>query len=263
MTRDLFDRHLRGLRRDRAARQGRDPFLLERAFDDCLERLTGIARRFDRALLLGCPSPDWPGRLGDHARHIEVVDPGPRFAAAASGTLIEEDRHDFGTERFDLCLAIGSLDTVNQLPLALHNIRRALIPDTPLIGTIAGGNSLPALRAALIEGDRGAGRAVARTHPRIESPALAGLLHAAGFTMAVVDVDRVRLRYRSLIELVRDLRGMAATSQLAERPPPLSRSAFDRAARAFALAGDGERTDEQIDLIHFIGWSPPSRRAPG
>ncbi|MEO6112828.1 MAG: SAM-dependent methyltransferase [Sphingomicrobium sp.] len=263
MTRDLFDRHLRGLRRDRAARQGRDPFLLERAFDDCLERLTGIARRFDRALLLGCPSPDWPRRLGDHARHIEVVDPGPRFAATASGTLIEEDRHDFGTERFDLCLAIGTLDTVNQLPLALHNIRRALVPDAPLIGTIAGGNSLPALRAALIEGDRGMGRAVARTHPRIESPALAGLLHAAGFTMAVVDIDRVRLRYRSLIELVRDLRGMAATSQLAERPPPLSRSAFDRAARAFALAGDGERTDEQVDLIHFIGWSPPSRQAPG
>lgn len=262
MTRDLFDRRLRGLRRDRAARQGGDIFLLDRAFDECLDRLGGISRRFESALLIGCPSPDWPRRLGDHARQVEVVDPGASFAAAAGGTRIEEDRDDFGVARFDLCIAIGTLDTVNELPLALHNLRRALRPDAPLIGTIAGGGSLPALRAALIEADRPTGRAIARTHPRIAAPSLAALLAAAGFAMPVIDVDRVRLRYRSLGSLVRDLRAMAATGLLADRPLPLSRTALQQAARAFTAAGDGDRTDEFIDLVHFIAWSPQIAAEP-
>ena len=263
VTRDLFDRRLRALRRDRAARRGGDIFLLERAFDECLDRLGGISRRFESALLIGCPSPDWPRRLGDHARQVEVVDPGARFAAAVGGTLVEEDRHDFGIARFDLCVAVGTLDTVNDLPLALHHLRRALRPDAPLIGAIAGGNSLPALRAALIEADRASGRAIARSHPRIEARSLAGLLAAAGFAMPVVDIDRVRLRYRDLADLVRDLRAMAANGLLADRPPPLSKSAAQRAARAFAAAGDGGRTEEVVDLIYFIGWSPKNGEAPG
>ena len=263
MTRDLFDRRLRALRRDRAARQGGDMFLLERAYGDCLDRLGGIARRFETALLIGCPSPDWPQRLGAYANRVEVVDPGACFAAAAGGSPIDEDRHDFAGAKFDLCVAVGTLDTVNELGPALHNIRRALRPDAPLIGAFVGGNSLPALRAALIEADRASGRAVARTHPRIEAPTFAGLLASAGFTMPVVDIDRVRLRYRTLADLVRDLRAIAATAVLADRPPPLSKSVAQNAARAFADAGDGDRTEEVIDLVHFIGWSPHNRQAGG
>lgn len=249
VTRDLFDRRLRALRRDRAERQGGDIFLLERAFGDCLERLGGIARRFQSALLVGCPSAEWAGRLGEYADRVDVVS--------------EVDGHDFGVARFDLCVAVGTFDMVNELPLALHNIRRALCPDAPLIGAFVGGNSLPALRAALIEADRVSGRAVARTHPRIEAPAFAGLLAAAGFAMPVVDIDRVSLRYRTLADLVRDLRAMASTGVLADRPPPLTKSAARHAAMAFAAAGDGGRTEEFIELINFIGWAPQNRQAAG
>ena len=255
-TRDLFDRRLRAVRRDRAARLGGDLFLLDRAFDDCLERIADLARPFTSALLIGCPSPDWVRRLGAYASHVDVVDPGALFAAAGGGTQIEEDRHDFGVTRFDLCLAVGTLDTVNELPLALHNIRRALRPDAPLIGAMVGGNSLPALRTALIEADRASGRAIARTHPRIEAPSLAGLLAAAGFVMPVVDIDRVSIRYRTLFDLVHDLRAMAATGLLADRPPALTKLTVQQAETAFASAGNGARTEEAIELIHFIGWAP-------
>ncbi len=263
MTRDLFNRRLRALRRDRAARQGTEMFLLDRALDECLDRISGISRRFETALLIGSPSPNWPRRLAQFVGRVEVVDPGACFASKANGRLVEEDRHNFGVARFDLCLAVGTFDTVNDLPLALRNLRRALRPDTPLIGALAGGNSLPALRAALIAADRGSGRAVARTHPRIEPASLAGLLNAAGFSMPVVDVDRVRLRYRDLDDLVRDLRAMASTGQLADHPPPLSKDGLDRARQAFAAAGDGQFTEEQVDLIHFIAWSPQAWQAAG
>ena len=252
---ELFDRKLRALRRDRAARTASDPFLLERAFDECLDRLRAIIRRVDRALLIGCPSPAWPDRLREFAVEVDVIDPGPLFARRSHGVAADEDRHDFGEDRYGLCLAVGTLDTVNELPLALQLIRRALTSNAPLIGAMAGGNSLPALRAALIEADRATGRAVARTHPRIEPGSLATLLTAAGFAMPVVDVDRVRLRYRDLAGLVRDLRSMAATGIMVDRPPPLSRAAAMRAAGAFQQAGTDGRTEEFVEIIHFLGWS--------
>lgn len=255
MPPELFDRNLRGLHRDRAARAGPDLFLLDRAFDECLDRLKDIDRPFDRALLLGCPSPSWPDRLGALAGAVDVNDPGTLFAEQAGGIRMDEDRCDFGDRHYDLCIAIGTLDTVNDLPLALRLIGRALKPDAPLIGAIAGGNSLPSLRAALIEAGRYEGRVVARTHPRIDAATLAQLLGAAEFGMPVVDVDRVRLRYTGLDALVRDLRAMGATSVLAQRPPHMTRFELQLARQAFLAMGNGERTEEMVEILHFLGWA--------
>jgi SAM-dependent methyltransferase len=252
---DLFNRKLRALRRDRAARTGPELFLFDRAFDECLDRLRDIPRNIDRALLLGCPSPDWRSRLLTIAPEVDVRDPGAQFAAKAGGIQVEEDRHDFGSSRYDLCVAVGTLDTVNELPLALRLIGRSLKPDAPLIGAIAGGNSLPALRAALIEAGRYEGRIVARSHPRIEASSLAQLLASAGFNMPVIDVDRVRLRYPDFDALVHDLRSMGATSVLAQRPPPVSRVELQMARRAFEDGASDGRTEEIVEILHFLAWA--------
>jgi hypothetical protein len=255
VTRDLFDRRLRAIRRDRAASLGPELFLHDRAFDDCLERLRDINRRFGRALLIGCPTPDWPQRLRGIADAIDIVDPGSTFSRAAGGTQVEEDRHDFGEDRYDLCVAIGTLDTVNDLPLALQLIRRSLRKDAPFIGAIAGGNSLATLRASLIEAGRASGRIVARTHPRIDPSSLARLLTAAGFAMPVVDVDRVTLRYAELQGLVRDLRAMGATSLLSQRPPAFTKSETFELKSAFSGVRTDGRTEEIVEILHFLGWS--------
>jgi SAM-dependent methyltransferase len=260
VTRDLFDRKLRALRRDRAARMGPELFLLDRAFDDCLDRLRAIGLAGKRALIIGCPSPEWPDRLGEYADKVDVIDPGRLFAGHAGGTAADEDRHDFGEAQYDLCVAVGTLETVNELPLALNMIQRALAPGGLLIGALAGGHSLPALRAAFIEADRLAGRAVARAHPRIEASSLAGLLSAAAFAMPVVDIDRITLRYSSLGDLVRDLRAMGATNMLADRTP-LSKAVARRAAEAFEGAGSGGKAEEAVEILHFLGWSQYSRQA--
>jgi len=255
MPSDLFDRRLRALRRDRAARLGPEMFLFDRAFDDCLDRLRDVRRRFERALLIGCPSPSWPERLQEFAENVDVADPGERFAASAGGVRVEEDRHDFGVDRYDLCVAIGTLDSVNDLPLALRLLDRALGPEGALIGAIAGGNSLPALRSALIEAGRSSGRVVARTHPRIDAAMLAQLLASSGFSMPVVDVDRVALRYAGLDALIRDLRKMGATSALASRSPPMTRAELEWARRSFEAAADEGRTTETVEILHFLAWA--------
>lgn len=251
MTREPFDRHLRRLRRDRAARKGLDLFLLDRAFDDCLDRVRTINRRFGSALLVGTASPDWAEALRDVAHEVAVFDPSPMLGDLSG----DEDRFDFGKDRYDLIVAVGTLDSVNDLPVAFRLLHRALKADAPLIGAMAGGDTLPALRSALIEADRGSGRIVARVHPRVDGPTLAQLLANAGFANPVVDVDRVGLRYNCLADLVRDLRAMAATSLLAGPRTPLTSIRWRAAEEAFAAQAVDGRTLENIDILHFHGWT--------
>ncbi len=252
----LFDMTLRALRRDRAFRSGPVLFLYERAFSDILERLSLIRRDFSRALLIGTPDPEWPRRLAEVAGQVTAIDPGKAFAASAAATVAREDQLDLEPASFDLAVAVGTLDTVNDLPGALLRLRFLLKPDSLLVGVVAGGETLPRLRRALRAADGAMGGASPHAHPRIEPSALAQLLGSAGFAMPVVDVDRVQVSYRDLIHLVGDLRGMAATNVLAARSPkPLTKAALAAAEREFA--GDGElRPVETFELLHFAGWTP-------
>lgn len=242
------------MRRDRAALIGPELLLHDRAFAECIDRLRDIVRPFERCLLIGSPSPSWPQLLGEFASEIDAVDPGSIFAAGVGGKMVEEDRFDFGEGLYDVAIAVGTLDTVNDLPLALKLIHRALKPDSPFIGALAGGDSLPALRSSLIEAGRAERRVVARTHPRIEASALARLLSGAGFSMPVIDIDRVILRYSDLLSLVKDLRAMGCNSMLAGRPPAMKRNELSIASKAFEQLGSGGRTGEQIEILHFLGW---------
>jgi NADH dehydrogenase [ubiquinone] 1 alpha subcomplex assembly factor 5 len=253
---DLFDMKLRALRRDRAARGGPELFLLERAFDDCLERIGLMSRRFERALLIGCPDAHWRARLGATAGEVECRDPGPRFAAAAGGIPITEDHWEPRAQAYDLVLAVGSLDTVNDLPLALRLIRFAMRSNGLFMGALSGGDTLPILRTAMRAADAVSGAASPRVHPRIEPSALSPLLGDAGFVRPVVDVDRVQVSYQSLGRLVSDLRAMAATNVLSARGPALTRPQRDAAERAFADAGVDSRTTETFELLHFAAFAP-------
>ena len=248
---------LRALRRDRAARNGPELFLHERAFDDCLERLALVQRNFRSALLIGCPEPRWRQRLEQIAETVQIIEPGPLFARAADAQPVAEDSFEPRINAFDLCVAVGTLDTVNDLPKALQSVRASLKDDALLIGALAGGDGLPQLRRAMHAADQATGMASPRVHPRIEAASLAPLLNACGFIKPVVDVDRVQVSYETLDRLVRDLRGMVATNILTARSrKPLSRAASAAAAEAFRSAGDGSRTVETFELLHFAAWTP-------
>ena len=249
---------LRALRRDRAFHTGPELFLHERAFADCLDRIGLIRRRFRSALLIGCPDPAWIERLAEFAESVDAFDPGAGFARSAGRGEIIEDEFAAEPGTYDLCVAVGTLDTVNDLPQALARIRLTLTPDAFCIGAMAGGDTLPQLRAAMRAADQLRGEAVPHVHPRVEAAALAGLLSAARFTMPVVDIDRVQVSYESLTRLVRDLRSMGSTNVLAKRSRrPLSKGERHAAIEAFASARQDGRTTETFEILHFAGWTAP------
>ena len=244
------------MRRDRAARREPVRFLFELTFVDALERIAMVNRRFRSALLIGCPDPNWPDRLSGLVDRVTVTDPGRLFAASAGGRKFNEDEERFGSEEFDLCVAIGTLDTVNNLPLTLANISAALLPDALFLGAISGGETLPILRSAMRAADAVKGVATPHVHPRIDGPSLCRLLANVGLANPVVDVDRLPVAYSSLQALVDDLRSMAATNILADRSrSPLSRRAVSAAAQAFAKSGSAGRTTETFEILHFACWT--------
>ena len=256
----LFDYRLRAMRRDRAARTGPELFLMDRAFADCLERIALVQRSFERALLIGCPDPAWPQQLRRKCAEVEVRDPGPLFAERAGGSVIVED--EWRPEgKFDLVVAVGTLDTVDGLPQALRLIASAMRPDSLFIGAISGGDTLPLLRGAMRAADQLEGEAMAHVHPRIEASALCPLLAAAGFAMPVADVDRVQVTYPSLMRLVRDLRAMGATNILNARPrKPLTRAALEAAEESFMARAGGGKAVESFEILHFAAWTPAARQ---
>ena len=259
---EVFDRNRRRARRDRvAAGFAGHGFLHARMVDDMLDRLATVQRRFERALDLGCL--DGKAGAGLRAQGLDVIsaDPGFRFARANGGVQCDEDRLPFADQSFDLVVACGGLDQVNDLPGALTLVRRVLKPDGLFLGAFLGAGSLPRLRAALLASEE---RAVARIHPQIEVRAAGDLLARAGFALPVADADRVTLRYGSLFGLLRDLRGAGATSLLSGPVTPLTRAALAAAAEHFAAAADPDgKTAETVEIIHLLGWAPaPSQPQP-
>jgi SAM-dependent methyltransferase len=264
-----FDRALRRLRRDRAAASaGAADYLFRLATDDLLERLDSVSRPFGRALDLGCAGTYLTRRLRERGIEVLPADPGHRFAAAAEGVQIQEDRLPFGDGAFDLVVSVGLLDTVNDLPGALLLIRRALRPDGLFLGAFIGAGSLPRLRSAMLAADAAEGGAAPRVHPQIDVRAAGDLLTRAGFALPVADSWGIDVRFPGLPALVRDRRAMGGTNILAERSRrPLGRLGLAAAIADFAAAADSDgKTAERFEIVQLLGWAPspdqprPARR---
>jgi NADH dehydrogenase [ubiquinone] 1 alpha subcomplex assembly factor 5 len=261
-----FDRRLRRLRRDRAARRFHEAdYLHRRMADELIERLDLIKRDFARALDLGCAGGYLTRRLRERGLEVVACDSGAAFARRAGGVQVDEDRLPFADGAFDLIVSAAALDTVNDLPGALLLIRRALRPDGLFLGAFLGAGSLPRLKRAMLAADSAEGGASPRIHPQIDVRAAGDLLTRAGFALPVVDVETVDVRFSALLDLVRDLRGMAATNILAGR----SRRPIGRHGLAAAIAdfeGSDGRTTERFEILHLLGWAPspgqprPARR---
>jgi SAM-dependent methyltransferase len=264
-----FDRALRRLRRDRAAaRAGDVDYLLRRAADELIERLDLVQRPFADALDLGCGSGYLSARLRERGLKVTSADPGALFAARAGGRQCDEDRLPFGDGRFDLIVSTGTLDGVNDLPGALLLIRRALRPDGLFLAAFAGAGSLPTLRSAMRAAEEAeGGEASPRIHPQIDVRAAGDLLGRAGFALPVADVEPVTVRFSFFLQLVADLRGMAATNILRGRGGPLGRLGLAAAIADFEARADPDgKTSERFEILYLSGWAPgpdqpkPARR---
>ncbi|MGK2912182.1 MAG: methyltransferase domain-containing protein [Sphingobium sp.] len=251
------------MRRDRASRDfAAHDFLYRHMADELLDRLTDVQRDFVDVLVIGCPDTYLASQLVAAGKRVVCTDPGYANAAAVDGIQADEDALPFADDSFDLILACGTLDSVNDLPGALVLMRRTLRPDGLLLAAFLAAGSLPVLRAALLAAEED--RAGQHIHPQIDVRAAGDLLSRTGYAMPVADGDMLVVRYGSIFGLFADLRGMAASNMLLSRPPSLDRAVIARAASAFAQSADANgKTAEKFAIAYLSGWKPDaSQPAP-
>ena len=231
------------------------------------ERLADTPRRFARALDLGCHTGAGARALTASGKVDQV------YAADLSASMVrasqtpgfaaDEERLPIGDHTLDLIISLLSLHSVNDLPGALVQIRRALKPDGLFLGCLFGAGTLTELRTSLMQAEVGiTGGAAQRIAPLPGLQDMAGLLQRAGLALPVADVDRVTVRYDTPFALLEDLKGMGERAVFAERGRPgLSRRILARMAEIYANSfsdSDG-RVRASFEIIWLSGWAP----APG
>ena len=169
--------------------------------------------------------------------------------------LHSEDDVPFEPGTFSAALAIGTLDTVNDLPGALIQIRRSLKPGGMFFGAFAGAGSGQLLRQIARECEP----AIARFHPQIDVRGAGDLLARAGFAQPVADMDEIKVRYSTLSQMLKDIRANGLGNCMKQQSP-LSRSIVASWADRFEQARDnGGKVTETLCPVYLSGIAPPSR----
>lgn len=239
----IFSAKCRANRLARAVQRGASPdaarFIADDMIEDTLERLAFLRHDPARALVLG----DWTGELAAQ------LTTGGAEVAVPDGIDLEAP---YPASGFDLIIVMGLLDAVNDLPGALIHLRGALAPGGLVIAHFIGGQSLPALRAAMLAAEPD--RPAARLHPLVDPRAAPALLQRAGWKDPVVDTHALTVRYSALDRLVADLRDSGLGNALAKPAAPLGKAALARARAAFAARADADgKTSETFEIVTLTG----------
>jgi len=230
------------LARNRARATPDGLFLQEIARDDVQDRLELVNKTFQSPAIVAAFPEIWRGAIPD------------AFICPDTETLpLAVGGHDVVIHSLGLHWAN---DPVGQL----IQCRRALRPDGLLLAVALGGQTLFELRAALGDAEIAVtGGLSPRVAPMGEVRDLGGLLQRAGLALPVADTVPVRVQYKSMWHLMRDLRAMGEANALAARlRTPTRRAVFERAAEIYAQAypGDDGGVIATFELILLTGWAP-------
>lgn len=187
------------------------------------------------------------GLLHPPAPHVVGLDPSPELATRFSGTAGDEDARHFDDGSFARITAMMTLHGVNDLPGALLLCRRLLMTGGRFQAALPAGFSLAAVREAFLAADVAAGGGVpARLGPTVDPAEAAGLLQRAGFVEPVAEVETLKLRYRSLADLARDVRAHGDSGWLSGRARGLTTPR--RWAAAETVFAEGAETDGRVPV---------------
>ncbi len=266
---DIFDRRRRRALRERAGqRAAPNMFLWRHIAEDIADRLSYVTRSFQSVLIIGPLAAFADQIFPVKAAELTLASLSEAEAAATGGHCIEEDRLPYASASFDLIICGGTLDSVNDLPGALIQIRRSLMSDGLFLGTLFGLGSLQTIKALMMQTD--AERGVAHIHPQIDLRAAADLLTRAGFTLPVADQDDLMIRYSALQTLRDDLHDLGTGNALAGPRPYFGKVAYERLLQLWDdRCDDAGKVEERFNLIQLSGWAPspdqpkPAKRGSG
>ncbi|CAN5400097.1 methyltransferase domain-containing protein [soil metagenome] len=252
----MFDRRL--LRRNRL--RSRHPVFLEELLArEIAQRLDEVLRDFETVLIHGhgaaavAASLRGNPRLGRIIRAASISDPGIDI-------VLDAEALPFAPQSLSAIVSLLTIQSVNDLPGALIQMRQALRPDGMMLACLFAGSTLEELRRAWLAAESAmTGGASPRVAPFAELRDLGGLLQRAGFALPVADADRTVLRYQSAMALMREIKALGFGHALVARTRRPVTPGLLAAAASFY---DRENSDADgkiratIEVAWLTGWAP-------
>jgi SAM-dependent methyltransferase len=245
----LFDRALGAARASR--KRGAEANILTRTIaEELVERLSFVNRRFAQALVIATEPEAIAARLREAGQVNEAA------------TLLPSSSDDLGLpqEAYDAVFNVLDLQSVNDVPGALIQMRRALKPDGLLLACLFAGDSLTELRQSWLAAEATVSGGVSpRVAPMTCVRELGALLQRAGLALPVADLDRTMVRYPDAIALIHEIRELGLSNTLTSRSRrPVTRALLGAAVNHYQqnFADADGRIRATVDIAWLTGWAP-------
>ena len=254
----LFDKILR---RNHVARSagGRPPFFAQALAAEIESRLNLILREFKRTLIFGPAAGEVRTRLAKLGCLGQILAAAP--APETDVDLVFDDEAvPLAQESLDCVISLFSLNSINDVPGSLAQIRSALKPDGLFLGCLFAGRTLSELRDAWLTAEADiTGGASLRVAPFADLRDIGSLMQRAGFALPAVDLDVTTVRYKDALALMREIKALGFQHALEERSRrPVSPALLARAAALYDERysdADG-RIRATVETAWVIGWAP-------
>ena len=245
----VFDRVLAEERRRR--KRGHEPSVLTRTIaEELADRLSFVTRSFDKACIIAAEPEAIAARLTETGQVKEVT---------ALESPVDEDL-GLAPESLDAIFSVLDLQSANDVPGLLIQMRRALKPDGLLLACLFAGDTLAELRQSWLAAEAAVtGGVTPRVGPMISVRELGGLLQRAGFALPVADLDRTMVRHADAIALIHEIRELGLSNNLVDRSrTPVSRRLLGAAINHYHqhFADDDTRIRATLEIAWLTGWSP-------
>jgi hypothetical protein len=254
----LFDRSLLRKRRHRF-RHSAVQFLNQIVAAELVDRLGLINRPLQTMLIHGAAS----SRLKADARRTR-----PSATIFASDVLnrpgidfvFDDELLPVGPQNLEAFIYLLGLESTNDVPGVLAQIRHSLKPDGVFLAALLGGDTLRELKQAWLSAETAVtGGATPRVAPFVDLRQWGALLQRAGFALPVIDSDRRTVRYDNPLALMHDLRNLGLANSLVERTRrPLSRRLLEAVMEAYTETSTSPegRISATFEIIYLTGWAP-------
>ena len=245
----VFDRGLYAARLRKA--KGSEPNILTRTIaEELAERLGLVTRDFKTAAVIAAEPDAVAARLLETGKikAVATIDP-------PADELIRLE-----AQSCDAVFSVLDLQSVNDVPGYLIQMRQALKPDGLLLACLFAGDTLTELRQSWLAAEaRLSGGATPRVAPMIGVRELGALLQRAGFALPVADLDRTTVRYGDAVSLIHEIGELGFANHLTSRSRRfVSRSLLGAAIGHYHehFADDDQRIRATLDIAWLTAWSP-------
>lgn len=244
---DIFDTRLLTLRRKRAANRPFS-FLTERCLSDVADRLMDVNRQFQKVLILGAAGQE---------KKLNALLPPEKLKDITLSQTLEALPNE---SDYDLVISLLRLQSENDLPGAIIQLRQTLKPDGLFIAAMFGGETLTELRQSFYKTDEEIlGGLAPHIYPMANYSQAAGLVSRAGLNQPVIDTDRFVVSYSAFETLISDLRDLGETNVLKARQSrnltKLYTASLKRNYSELFSREDG-KIRCSFEVLWLTGWAP-------